>query len=93
MKCVVLAKYYTFNLSDMSLSADEEKSDFSEGQEELSFEGISSNSIVDLMGGNRQIHLWYFILELLQGGKHQEIIEWEGINGEFVIKASFYFSI
>ena len=73
----------------MSLSADEERSDFSEGQEEVSLEEISSNSIVDLMGGNRQIHLWYFILELLQGENHQEIIEWEGINGEFVIKVSF----
>ena len=70
----------------MSLSADEERSDLSE---DVSSEVISSNSIVDLMSGNRQIHLWYFIFELLQSGNHQEIIEWEGINGEFVIKVSY----
>nr|XP_018667184.1 uncharacterized protein LOC778594 [Ciona intestinalis] len=40
----------------------------------------------ELCGGNRQIQLWHFILELLQNNEYCEIISWEGDNGEFVIK-------
>nr|XP_039249462.1 ETS-related transcription factor Elf-2-like [Styela clava] len=40
----------------------------------------------ELLGGNRQIQLWHFILELLRNDKYYDIISWEGEHGEFVIK-------
>lgn len=34
-------------------------------------------------GGSGQIQLWQFLLELLSDSNNQQIIQWEGTNGEF----------
>lgn len=44
----------------------------------------------ELLGGNRQIQLWHFILELLRNNKYFDIISWDGDYGEFVIKVRIF---
>ncbi|CAK8677909.1 unnamed protein product [Clavelina lepadiformis] len=56
---------------------------------ELSSDGDDASSPPwqsEVCGGNRQIQLWHFILELLQNNAYCEIITWDGENGEFLIK-------
>lgn len=49
-------------------------------------EGSPPAWVSEERAGNKQIHLWHFLLEMLSNPDYDDIISWDGGYGEFVIK-------